>query len=116
MKFSVNISGQWVGLAAKCSGECSLSTLAPVGGFGSEICGEHFGPVGGLGSEFVGGIFAKYCGGNERGLAAIFSVEFSLSTLGPVGGLGSNIFGEIVAKYFGARGWAWLRNCSRNFR
>ena len=99
--------GQWVGLAAKFSVELSLSTLGPVGGFGSEI---------------VGGIVAKYfkaSGGWQRnfrckfrwvlwgqwvGLAAVFWVEFSLSTLGPVGEGDSEIFVGNFAKYMGATG------------
>ena len=70
----------------------------------------------GLGSDLFGGAFAKYFGRQWVGVAANFSVEFSLSTLGPVGGFGSELFGGIVAKYCGAGGWAWQRNVQRNVR
>ena len=76
-----------MGLAATFSVEFSLSSLEPVGGFGSEL---------------FDGFFAKYFYGQWVGLAAKCSVAFSLSTLGPVGGFGSDFFGGIFAKYSGA--------------
>ena len=101
------------GLAAIFLVELSLSTFRPVGGSGIEILG---GIVGRGGSDIFGGIFAKYFGASGRGLAAKFSVEFSLSILGPVGGFGSKVFGGIVAKYFGASRGIWQQNCRWNFR
>ena len=118
-----------MGLAANFSVEFSLSTLGPVGGFGSNIFGgifakyfgascwvwqEHvrwnlwlsaLGPVGGFGSEIVGGISAKYFGDTGGVLSAKFSVAIFAKYFGTSGG-GSEIFGGIFTKYFGADGWS----------
>ena len=62
--------GQWVGLAAKCSVEFSLSTLGPVGWLGSDffdqIVAKYVGAVDGFGSGFLCGVFAEYFGASGK--------------------------------------------------
>ena len=111
------------GLAANFSGKFLQSTRGPVERLGSNFFGENFakchGATGGgnlLGTLGIPGArwrarqqtfqenFAKcprVSGESWQCLAAIFSVEISLTTLVPVERLGSRLFSENSAKYPG---------------
>ena len=99
-------------MAAKFSVDFSLSTLG-AGGVGSDFFGVLFaksfwGQWWG-GSEIFGRIIAKYL---EVGLAAKFSVEFSVSG----GGVAANASVEFSLSTSGASGWVWQRFFRWNFR